>query len=143
MDRFFRRGEALPSVSLYELSGSYFILDGHHRVSVARFHGVEWIDAEVTEFRARLGKRRRGGGAKVSHEKRGSGTSEMIDSYEVIRQRREEMAREAQQNRLAKELRRSRGRRAGLGDRPLSLSWELRRIAGRLSKLFGSSRNPD
>jgi len=24
------------------------VIDGNHRVSVARFHGVEWIDAEVT-----------------------------------------------------------------------------------------------
>jgi hypothetical protein len=29
------------------------VLDGNHRVSVARHHGVEWLDAEVTEFRAR------------------------------------------------------------------------------------------
>jgi hypothetical protein len=28
----------------------YFVLDGHHRVSVASYHGVEWIDAYVTEF---------------------------------------------------------------------------------------------
>ena len=54
IDRTFHRGEALPPVSLYKLGGSYFVLDGHHRVSVARYHGVEWIDAEVTEFRAPL-----------------------------------------------------------------------------------------
>jgi hypothetical protein len=30
----------------------YFVLDGHHRVSVASYHGVEWIDAHVTEFGA-------------------------------------------------------------------------------------------
>jgi hypothetical protein len=56
MDRAFYRGEVLPPVSLYELGGTYFVLDGHHRVSVARYHGVEWIDAEVTEFRYRLPK---------------------------------------------------------------------------------------
>jgi hypothetical protein len=28
--------------------------DGHNRVSVARFHGAEWIDAEVREFRRLL-----------------------------------------------------------------------------------------
>jgi hypothetical protein len=39
-------------VSLYKVGGFYFVLDGHHRVSVASYHGVEWIDAEVTEFRA-------------------------------------------------------------------------------------------
>ena len=34
------------------VGGLYFVLDGHHRVSVARYHGVEWIDAYVTEFGA-------------------------------------------------------------------------------------------
>jgi hypothetical protein len=51
VDRAFRRGIDLPPVSLYELGGVYFVHDGNHRVSVARYHGVEWIDAEVTEFR--------------------------------------------------------------------------------------------
>ena len=37
-------------MSLYKVGGFYFVLDGHHRVSVACSHGVEWIDAEVTEF---------------------------------------------------------------------------------------------
>ena len=49
IDRAFRLGQELPPVSLLELGGDYFVIDGHHRVSVARFHGVEWIDAEVTE----------------------------------------------------------------------------------------------
>lgn len=53
MDRAFRRGEDLPPVSLYKVGDSYFVHDGNHRVSVARFHEVEWIDAEVTEFRVR------------------------------------------------------------------------------------------
>jgi hypothetical protein len=51
VDRAFRRAEELPPVSLYKLGDAYFVLDGNHRVSVARYHGVEWIDAEVTEFR--------------------------------------------------------------------------------------------
>lgn len=55
IDRAFHRGEELPAVSLYKLGHPYFVLDGHHRVSVARHHGVEWIDAEVTEFLARSG----------------------------------------------------------------------------------------
>src|SRR5918995_6235822 len=50
IDRAFHRGEDLPPVSLYKVGGFYFILDGHHRVSVASYHGVEWVDAEVTEF---------------------------------------------------------------------------------------------
>jgi hypothetical protein len=52
VDRAHHRGEELPPVSLYKVGGSYFVLDGHHRVSVARFHAVEWIDAHVTQFGA-------------------------------------------------------------------------------------------
>lgn len=52
IDRAFRLGQELPPVSLYDLGGIYFVIDGHHRVSVARFHGAEWIDAEVTEFKS-------------------------------------------------------------------------------------------
>ena len=50
IDRAFRLGQELPPVSLHKLGEGYFVQDGHHRVSVARFHGVEWIDAEVTKF---------------------------------------------------------------------------------------------
>jgi hypothetical protein len=50
IDRAFHRGEELPPVSLYKVGSFYFVLDGHHRVSVATYHGVEWIDAYVTEF---------------------------------------------------------------------------------------------
>ena len=49
IDRAFRFGQELPPVSLSKLGGVYFVNDGNHRVSVARFQGVEWIDAEVTE----------------------------------------------------------------------------------------------
>jgi hypothetical protein len=51
VDRAFRTGVDLQPVSLYSLDGAYFVEDGHNRVSVARFHGAEWIDAEVREFR--------------------------------------------------------------------------------------------
>jgi hypothetical protein len=50
VDRAFRLGRELPPVSLLERRGVYFVNDGNYRVSVARFHGVEWIDAEVTEY---------------------------------------------------------------------------------------------
>ncbi len=49
IDRAFRLGQELPPVSLLEIDEEYFVDDGNNRVSVARFHGVEWIDAEVTE----------------------------------------------------------------------------------------------
>src|SRR5918997_7105537 len=59
MDRAFHRGEELPPVSLYKIDEYDFVLDGNHRVSVYRYHGVEWIDADVTEFRAPLPKDRK------------------------------------------------------------------------------------
>ena len=54
IDRAHHRGDELPPVELYKLGDSYFVMDGNHRVSVARYHGVEMIEAEVTEFGARL-----------------------------------------------------------------------------------------
>ncbi len=45
-----RLAEELPPVGLYKIGANYFVHDGNHRVSVARFLGAEMIDAEVTEF---------------------------------------------------------------------------------------------
>jgi len=50
VDRAFHRGLDLPPVRLYKMGDSYFVEDGNHRVSVARYQGVETIEAEVTEF---------------------------------------------------------------------------------------------
>ena len=44
------RGNPLPPVELYKLGDGYFVRDGHHRVSVARYHGQEFIEAVVTEL---------------------------------------------------------------------------------------------
>jgi hypothetical protein len=52
--RTFYRGEELPPVVLYKIGDAYFVEDGNHRVSVARYQGVEWIDAEVTELYPRV-----------------------------------------------------------------------------------------
>jgi hypothetical protein len=41
---------ALPPVQLYKLGNRYYVRDGHHRVSVAKFCGIEYIDAEVIEY---------------------------------------------------------------------------------------------
>ena len=67
VDRAFLRGEELPPVELYKIGDCYFALDGNHRVSVARYHGVEWIDAEVTEFRPRPPRNGREPGAPTGH----------------------------------------------------------------------------
>ena len=53
VDRAFYRSEELPPVNLYRVGGVYFVEDGNNRVSVARYHGIEMIDAEVVELRAR------------------------------------------------------------------------------------------
>ena len=50
VDRAFHYGLDLPAVRLYKVGDSYFVEDGNHRVSVARYQGLEVIEAEVTEF---------------------------------------------------------------------------------------------
>src|SRR5215204_6802404 len=50
IDRAFQRGEDLPPVELYEIGDAYFVVDGHHRVSVARYHDVPTVEASVAEF---------------------------------------------------------------------------------------------
>jgi len=55
VDRAFHSGLDLPAVRLYKIKDSYFVLDGNHRVSVARYQGVETIEADVTEFFALYG----------------------------------------------------------------------------------------
>ncbi|MCL4295523.1 MAG: hypothetical protein KJ077_07340 [Anaerolineae bacterium] len=41
---------ALPPVELLKVGEIYFVSDGHHRISVARARGQEFIDASVTEI---------------------------------------------------------------------------------------------
>jgi len=50
VDRAFHRGLDLPAVRLYKVGDSYFVEDGNHRVSVARYQGVPTIEADVIEF---------------------------------------------------------------------------------------------
>jgi hypothetical protein len=51
MDLAYLRAEDLPPVELYKLGDAYFVLDGNHRVSVARYQGTPTLEAVVTEFR--------------------------------------------------------------------------------------------
>jgi hypothetical protein len=54
IDRAFHRAEDLPPVELYKLGEAYFVVDGHHRVSVARYHDVPTVEAAVAEFHPTL-----------------------------------------------------------------------------------------
>ena len=40
----------LPPIEVYKVSDVYFVVDGHHRVSVCRSNETEFIEAYVTEF---------------------------------------------------------------------------------------------
>jgi uncharacterized ParB-like nuclease family protein len=46
-------GGELPPIDVYELDGGYYVIDGHHRVSVARSLQRATIRARVTEVRTR------------------------------------------------------------------------------------------
>jgi hypothetical protein len=54
IDRAFHRTEDLPPVKLYKLEEAYFVVDGHHRVSVARYQDVPTVEAVVIEFHPKL-----------------------------------------------------------------------------------------
>jgi len=43
----------IPPIDVYQLGDSYYVIDGHHRVSVARSLGSDAIAAHVTEVRTR------------------------------------------------------------------------------------------
>lgn len=44
-----RRGEMIPPIEVYRVRDQHFVVDGHHRVSIARATGQTLIDAYVTE----------------------------------------------------------------------------------------------
>lgn len=43
-----QNGTVMPPVELVQVGDSYFVRDGHHRISVARALGLSYIDAQVT-----------------------------------------------------------------------------------------------
>ncbi len=54
VDRAFYQDINLPPVVLYKVGDVYFVVDGHHRVSVAREQGQEFIEAEIRECATRV-----------------------------------------------------------------------------------------
>jgi hypothetical protein len=49
-----RRGEDIPPIEVYRVGELHFIIDGHHRVSVALAQGLSTIEALVTVVRTKL-----------------------------------------------------------------------------------------
>jgi hypothetical protein len=49
-----RRGESIPPIEVYRVGEMHFVMDGHHRVSVAHALGLKTIEAYVTEVTTRL-----------------------------------------------------------------------------------------
>lgn len=54
IDRLYYQNVDLPPVQLYQVGDLYFVRDGHHRISVARERGQEFIEAEVIEVKTRV-----------------------------------------------------------------------------------------
>jgi hypothetical protein len=42
------------AVSLYKIGETYFVRDGNHRISVAKYHKVAAIDTDVVELRGQM-----------------------------------------------------------------------------------------
>ena len=45
-----QQGKPLPPVDLYKIKDGYFVLDGNHRIAVAKERGFKEINARVVEF---------------------------------------------------------------------------------------------
>lgn len=54
VDRAYYQHKGLPPVVLYKVGQVYFVVDGHHRVSVAREQGLTSIEAEVRECETKV-----------------------------------------------------------------------------------------
>lgn len=52
VDQAYYTGTTLPLIELLNLDDAYYVVDGHHRVSVARYHGQQYIEARVIEVHA-------------------------------------------------------------------------------------------
>ena len=48
--KFMQEGKTLPPVRLYQIKEEYYVLDGNHRIAVAKELGTSEMDAQVIEF---------------------------------------------------------------------------------------------
>jgi hypothetical protein len=68
IDRAYHGDVRLPPIQLYKVGDVYFVKDGNHRVSVAREHGVQFIDAEVIEGHIRAPLRSTMSAEQILHQ---------------------------------------------------------------------------
>ena len=52
LEQAFDQG-GFPPISVYQVGDDYYVIDGHHRVAIAKARKIDYIDAEVTELRPR------------------------------------------------------------------------------------------
>ena len=55
IDVALRRGEEMPAIDVYRVGDVHFVIDGHHRVAVARALGWKTINAHVVEVLTAVG----------------------------------------------------------------------------------------
>jgi len=55
IDVALRRGEEMPPIDVYRIGDVHFVIDGHHRVAVARALGWKTINAHVVEVLTAVG----------------------------------------------------------------------------------------
>lgn len=48
------RGQQLPPVTLIQVGDAYYVVDGHHRISVARALGYQYLEAEIFSWDAEI-----------------------------------------------------------------------------------------
>jgi ParB-like nuclease domain len=46
-----QRSQSLPPIEVYKMNETYFVIDGHHRVSVAKQLGLSYIEAVVRKLK--------------------------------------------------------------------------------------------
>jgi len=44
----------LPAIDVYQIDDAYFVIDGNHRVSIARRSGMDYLEANVIEIQTRV-----------------------------------------------------------------------------------------
>jgi hypothetical protein len=54
LTNYILEGGVVPPIEVYKLGDAYFVIDGNHRVSIARQLGHQFIEANVTEVKTRV-----------------------------------------------------------------------------------------